>query len=58
MVEGSWKVGLFMDANGSEQQGAKLAGVFSGQMVGTMAGLAPLISDMVGMEIGVDRLQQ
>ena len=57
MVEGSWKVGLFMDANASEQQGAKLAGVFSGQMVGTMAGLAPLISDMVGMEIGVDRLQ-
>ena len=50
MVEGSWKVGLFMDANASEQQGAKLAGVFSGQMGGPMAGLAPLISEMLGME--------
>ena len=44
MVEGSWKVGLFMDAKASEQQGAKLASVFSGQMGGPMAGLAPLIS--------------
>jgi hypothetical protein len=50
MVEGSWKVGLFMDAKASEQQGAKLAGVFSGQMGGPMAGLAPLISQMLGME--------
>lgn len=51
MVEGNWKVGLFMDANASEQQGAKLAGVFGGQMGGPMAGLAPLISEMLGMEL-------
>ena len=50
MVEGSWKVGLFMDAKASEQQGAKLAGVFSGQMGGPMAGLVPLISEMLGMQ--------
>src|ERR1035437_7546765 len=50
MVEGSWKVGLFMDAKASEQQGAKLAGVLSGQMGGPMAGLVPLISEMLGME--------
>ena len=50
MVEGSWKVGLFIDAEASEQQGAKLAGVFSGQMGGPMAGLVPLISEMLGME--------
>ena len=50
MVEGSWKVGLFMDAKASEQQAAKLAGVFSGQMGGPMAGLVPLISEMLGME--------
>jgi hypothetical protein len=50
MIEGSWKVGLFMDAKASEQQGAKLAGVFTGQMGGPMAGLAPLISEMLGME--------
>jgi hypothetical protein len=50
MVEGNWKVGLFMDANASEQQGAKLAGVFTGQMGGPMAGLAPLITEVLGME--------
>jgi hypothetical protein len=50
MVEGSWKIGLFMDAKASEQQGAKLAGVFSGQMGGPMAGLVPLISEMLGTE--------
>ena len=50
MVEGSWKVGLFMDAHASAEQGGKLAGVFSGQMGGPMAGLAPLISEMLGME--------
>jgi hypothetical protein len=50
MIEGNWKVGLFMDANASEQQGAKLAGVFTGQMGGPMAGLAPLITEVLGME--------
>ena len=50
MVEGGWKVGLFMDAKASDAQAAKLAGVFSGQMGGPMAGLAPLISEMLGIE--------
>jgi hypothetical protein len=50
MVEGSWKVGLFIDSNASEAQGAKLLGVFSGQAGGPMAGLAPLISEMLGIE--------
>lgn len=50
MIEGNWRVGLFMDANASEQQSAKLAGVFSGQLGGPMAALAPLISEMLGVE--------
>jgi hypothetical protein len=50
MIEGSWRVGLFMDAKASEQQAAKLGGVFSGQMGGPMAGLAPLISEFLGIE--------
>jgi hypothetical protein len=41
---------LFLDAKASEAQGAKLAGVFSGQMGGPMSGLAPLISEMLGIE--------
>jgi hypothetical protein len=50
MVEGNWRVGLLMDAKASEQQAAKLAGVFSGQQGGPMGALAPLISEMLGME--------
>ena len=50
MIEGNWRVGLFMDADASEQQSAKLAGVFSGQMGGPMAALAPLISEFLGIE--------
>jgi hypothetical protein len=50
MVEGNWRVGLLMDAKASEQQAAKLAGVFSGQLGGPMGALAPLISEMLGME--------
>ena len=50
MVEGNWRVGLFMDSNASEQQGAKLTGVFAGQMGGPMSGLAPLITEMLGIE--------
>ena len=49
--EGNWKVGLFMDSQASEQQGAKLAGVFGrARWAGPMAGLAPLITEMLGME--------
>ena len=50
MVQGGWKVGLFLDAKASEAQGAKLVGVFSGQAGGPMAGLAPLIGEMLGVE--------
>jgi hypothetical protein len=50
MIEGNWRVGLFVDGKASEQQSAKLTGVFSGQMGGPMAGLAPLISELLGVE--------
>ena len=50
MIQGSWRVGLFIDAKASEEQAAKLTGVFSGQMGGPMAGLAPLITEMLGIE--------
>jgi hypothetical protein len=50
MIEGNWRVGLFMDGKASEQQAAKLGAVFSGQMGGPMAGLAPLISEFLGIE--------
>jgi hypothetical protein len=51
MTDGSWRVGLFVDERASEEQAEKLAGVFSGQMGGPMANLAPLIGENLGMEV-------
>jgi hypothetical protein len=50
MTEGNWKVGLFIDAAASDEQAEKLGGVFSGQMGGPMAGLVPLIGEVLGVE--------
>ena len=50
MTEGNWRVGAFVDDKTSEEQFEKLVGVFSGQLGGPMAGLAPLIGEMLGAE--------
>jgi hypothetical protein len=50
MLTGKWRVGVFMDAAASPQQAEKLGAVFSGQAGGAMAGLVPLIGEMLGME--------
>ena len=50
MTEGNWKLGVFIDERASEEQGDKLVGVFSGQLGGPMAGLAPLVGEMLGVE--------
>jgi hypothetical protein len=50
MSEGNWRVGVFMDANASSEQAEALNAVFSGQRGGTMAGLAPLIGEVLGVE--------
>ncbi len=50
MTEGNWKVGVFVDQEASEEQFEKVVGVFSGQLGGPMAGLAPLIGEMLGVE--------
>jgi hypothetical protein len=50
MLDGNWRVGLIIDDKASKEQADKLAGVFSGQMGGPMAGLAPLIADVLGIE--------
>lgn len=48
MTEGNWKVGVFIDDGASDAQFEKLVQVFSGQLGGPMAGLAPLIGQMLG----------
>jgi hypothetical protein len=50
MLDGNWRVGLIIDDKASKEQADKLAGVFSGQMGGPMAGLAPLIAQVLGIE--------
>jgi hypothetical protein len=50
MAEGNWRVGVVMDATASPEQAAGLGAIFGGQAGGPMAGLAPLISEMIGME--------
>jgi hypothetical protein len=50
MTDGNWRVGVFIDGAASDQQAEKLGGVFSGALGGPMAGLAPLISENLGVE--------
>ena len=50
MTEGNWKMGVFVDANASDEQMDKLVKVFTGQLGGPMEGLAPLVAEMVGVE--------
>lgn len=50
MADGNWRLGLVMDARAAADQVAGLGAVFGGQVGGPMAGLAPLVSEMLGME--------
>ena len=50
MTEGNWKVGVFIDDQASDDQAAKLGAIFSGQAGGPMAGLVPLIGEVLGVE--------
>jgi hypothetical protein len=50
MTEGNWRVGIFVDDGASDEQMEKLTGVFGGQLGGPMAGLAPLIGELLGVE--------
>ena len=50
MTDGNWKLGLFVDEGASEEQADKVVQVFSGQLGGPMAALAPLVGEMLGVE--------
>jgi hypothetical protein len=50
MTDGNWRVGVFVDDGATEEQFDKLVQVFSGQLGGPMAGLAPLIGEMLGVQ--------
>ena len=50
MTEGNWRVGVFVNDDATDPQFDKLVQVFSSQVGGPMAGLAPLIGEMLGVE--------
>lgn len=50
MTDGNWRLGLIVDADASNEQADKLASVFSGQVGGPMAALAPLVGEVLGVE--------
>ena len=50
MTEGNWRLGVFVDANASDDQADKLVKVFTGQLGGPMAGIAPLVGEVLGVE--------
>ena len=50
MTEGNWRLGVFVDDGASDEQMDALIKVFSGQLGGPMAGLAPLVGEMLGAE--------
>lgn len=50
MTEGNWRAGVIMDDRASEEQAQALGAVFGGQKGGPMAGVAPLIGEMLGIE--------
>jgi hypothetical protein len=51
MTDGGWRVGLFLDEAGSEEQRAALGEVFSGQQGGPAGLFAPLVGEVLGVEV-------
>ena len=50
MTEGNWRLGVFVDDGANDEQFDKLIQVFSGQLGGPMAALAPLVGEILGAE--------
>jgi hypothetical protein len=50
MTDGSWRLGVFIDAAASDEQAEKLGGVFSGALGGPMEALGPLVGENLGVQ--------
>jgi hypothetical protein len=50
MVEGNWHAGLLIDQDATDEQITSLTKVFTGELGGPMAGLAPLVTEFLGVE--------
>ena len=58
MSEGGWRLGMFLDADTSEEQREALLAVFSGQLGGPPAMLGPLVGEMLGVEVAPIRYEE
>ena len=58
MTEGNWRVGVFVNQEADDAQFDGLIKVFSGQLGGPMAGLAPLIGEMLGAERATFKVEE
>jgi hypothetical protein len=50
MSDGDWRLGVFIDADASDEQADKLGQVFSGALGGPMEALGPLVGENLGVE--------
>src|SRR3984885_6940578 len=50
MTDGNWRLGVFIDAAASDEQAAKLGGVFSGALGGPIEALGPLVGENLCVE--------
>jgi hypothetical protein len=50
MTEGNWRLGVFIGEQATDEQFDKLVQLFGGQLGGPMAGLAPLVGEMLGVQ--------
>jgi hypothetical protein len=50
MTEGNWRLGIFIDANATDEQAEKLGQVFGGALGGPMEALGPLVGENLGVE--------
>ncbi len=50
MVEGNWSIALYIDERANEPQQRALQAIFSGEAGGTMATLAPLVGEVLGVK--------
>ena len=51
MTDGNWRVGLILDERADEEQRAKLTSVFAGEQGGPAGMFAPLVGEMLGVEV-------
>jgi hypothetical protein len=50
MTHGNWRLGVFVDEKATDAQFERLVQVFTGQLGGPMAALAPLVGTVLGVE--------